>query len=112
MDQKRKEINHQINKMYRQLGKTLYDDLNKDHLNVSKYKRYSGKIDKMIRTINSLDIEMDNIEEVLEEEVFEEEIFEPAMTGDGIRIYKFCPQCNAGNHPEATRCVRCHVEFQ
>lgn len=103
MDPKRKEINHSINMLYRQLGKVVYDDLKKDKLSISGYKKRAGKIDALIRTLRYLEVDMDNVEET-EEQL---EVLEPAMNEEGIQMYRFCSNCNAGNHPDAKRCVRC-----
>lgn len=107
MDQKRNEINHKINMMYRQLGKMVHDDLNRDKLSVSRYKRYAGKIDTLIKTISLLDVEMDGVEE--EVEAMEDR--EPMVTEEGFTVYRFCPACHAGNHPEAEKCVRCGADL-
>lgn len=107
MDQKRREINHEINMQYRQLGKLVFGDLKNDRLNVSKYKRRAKKIEQLIRTIHLLEVEMDNVEDLEEPDEILEEMSEPVTNEDGIQVYRFCPKCNAGNHPEAKTCIRC-----
>lgn len=111
MDFKRKEINHEINMRYRQLGKRLFfDDLKNDRLRVSKYKNYAKQIDELIGTLVRLDVEMDNIEED-KHATSDESNLEEVKTVDGITMYKFCSSCNAGNHPEATVCIRCEARL-
>lgn len=106
MDQKRKEVNHEINMRYRQLGKKLYDDLKKDHLNVSHYKKEMRKIDGLVKLTILLDVKMEGVDEPICPDV--QDVEPKTMTNDeGVTIYRFCSQCQAGNHPEATNCVRC-----
>lgn len=104
MEEKRREINHAINMMYRQLGKAVYDDLKKDKLNVSAYNRRINKIDGLIKTIRFMEVDMDNVEEPIAETT---QTSEPVVNNEGIHVYRFCNECNAGNHPEATECIRC-----
>ena len=103
MKEQKRELNHLINMMYRQLGKDLYDDLKKDQVNIRKYRNLSRKIDNVIHAMESLeepgDAPMDDDMKVLKK---------PEMGEDGLYQYLFCPHCNAGNSPEATHCIRCH----
>lgn len=102
MSDKAKELNRVINRMYRQLGKDLYDDLKKDRVNIRKYKKGSKAIDNVIKAIRTLEITMDNLEDGDMKVVMP-----PEMDDEGLYHYKFCPACNAGNNPEATHCIRC-----
>ncbi len=105
MDAKRKELNHVINMMYRQLGKDLHDDLEVGKVNIKKYKSVSKKIDNVKKAIRLLEIEMDGLEA---EDEDMKVIKGPEQDAEGLYLYKFCPHCNAGNNPEATHCIRCH----
>ena len=102
MSDKTKELNRLINRMYRQLGKDLYDDLKKDKVSIRQYKKSSKAIDEVIKTIRSLEISMDNLED---EDM--KVVIPPEMDEDGLYHYKFCAACKAGNNPEATHCIRC-----
>ncbi len=56
--------------------------------------------------------EEDIVEEDDEEEAeaVDEEL-QPEKNNEGYFMLKFCPECNIGNHPDATRCVNCGAEF-
>lgn len=101
MREKRKDINHKINMLYRQLGKKIYEDLKDNQLNIKVYQVQKEKIDTLIDEIQTVDINMDNIEEIVE----------PVFNEEGLQMYKFCPDCRTGNHPDATTCVRCHIDL-
>lgn len=106
MDKQEKELNHVINMMYRQLGKDLYEDLKNDKVNIHHYKNKSKRIDNVIKAIRTLEINMDNLDDVDMKVVIA-----PEMDDEGYYMYKFCPSCNAGNNPEATHCIRCEAEM-
>lgn len=67
MENERKELNHKINMLYRQLGKNVYDDLKQDRLKVKEYKKQTKAIKSLVKAICMLDIEMDSVEEEVSE---------------------------------------------
>ncbi|MDF1618550.1 zinc ribbon domain-containing protein [Petrocella sp. FN5] len=113
MDEKRKELNSLINRMYRQLGKQVYNDLEKDHLSISSYKKLVDKIRSNINAIHLLDITLDHEseDEALDDLSYGDESLIPVMNDDGVYEYRFCPACQAGNHPDAIYCIRCKVKM-
>ncbi|PKM56579.1 MAG: hypothetical protein CVU98_10525 [Firmicutes bacterium HGW-Firmicutes-3] len=113
MDEKRKELNSLINRMYRQLGKQVYNDLEKDHLSISNYKKLADKIRSNINAIQLLDITLDqelDIED-FDDADYGDEPLTPIMNDEGVYEYRFCPSCQAGNHPDAIYCIRCRVKM-
>jgi len=101
MTKERKELNHQINRLYRQLGKKVYEDLQKNQLNIKTYQGQKEMIETYIAGIKKIDGD----KEIVREEK------EPVMSKEGIPVYKFCPVCHVGNHPEAVRCSQCQAQF-
>ncbi|PKM67995.1 MAG: hypothetical protein CVU95_04940 [Firmicutes bacterium HGW-Firmicutes-2] len=113
MDEKRKELNSLINRMYRQLGKQVYNDLESDHLSIINYKKLADKIRSNIKAIQLLDITLDyeSNEEDIDDVIYGDETLTPVMNNEGIYEYRFCPACQAGNHPDAIYCIRCKVKM-
>jgi hypothetical protein len=113
MDEKRKELNSLINRMYRQLGKQVYNDLESDHLSIINYKKLADKIRSNIKAIQLLDITLDyeSNEEVIDDVIYGDETLTPVMNNEGVYEYRFCPACQAGNHPDAIYCIRCKVKM-
>lgn len=106
MDDKRKELNHVINMMYRQLGKDLFDDLKEDKVNIRSYRKQSRMIDNVIKAVRQLEIDMDNLEDA------DMKIIKaPEQDENGLYQYRFCSKCSAGNNPDATHCMRCGEEL-
>ncbi|PKM55120.1 MAG: hypothetical protein CVV00_05290 [Firmicutes bacterium HGW-Firmicutes-5] len=113
MDEKRKELNSLINRMYRQLGKQVYNDLKSDYLSIKNYKKLADKIHANIKAIELLDITSDQAVDIedLDDVVYGDETLTPVMNEDGVYEYRFCPSCQAGNHPDAIYCIRCKVKM-
>jgi len=113
MDEKRKELNSLINRMYRQLGKQVYNDLEGDYLSIKNYKKLAEKIRANIKVIQLLDNTLDHKsdEENIEGISYGEETLTPVMNDEGVYEYRFCPECQAGNHPDAIYCIRCKVKM-
>ena len=103
MEDKRKELNGLINRMYRQLGKDLFDDLNKERLNVDQYKKAAKKIDHVISAYYSLG----DVQESSDDDDMKV-VAPPEKDDEGLYQFLFCQSCHAGNNPEATHCLRCN----
>ena len=113
MDEKRKELNSLINRMYRQLGKQVYNDLEGDYLSIKNYKKQAEKIRANIKAIQLLDITLDQEQDREEFDAadYGEETLTPVMNDEGVYEYRFCPACQAGNHPDAIYCIRCKMKM-
>ena len=107
MDNQAKALNRMINRLYRQLGKDLYDDLKKDQVNIRHYRNKSKHIDQVIQELHDLVMRVDK-----DEDEGEKVILAPEMDNEGLFHYKFCPSCQAGNNPEATHCIRCEAPLE
>jgi hypothetical protein len=99
--------------MYRQLGKQVYNDLGSNHLAINNYKRLADKIHANIKAIQLLDITLDREigKEDLNDAEYGDETLTPVMNDEGVYEYRFCPACQAGNHPDAIYCIRCKVKM-
>lgn len=86
------ELNRNINRLYRQLGKLVYE------------KEKGSNLDEKIGLlISKLDEAVAKIEAFSEPKV----ILSPETNEDGIGLYKFCKNCRVGNNPKSTHCVQC-----
>lgn len=94
-----KTINHRINMLYRQLGKSVFES---DEL-FAHLSREQKKLMKSIeKAINSVE-KSENIE--LPENAC---ILAPEQNEQGLYVFKFCKHCHVGNHPESTHCSHCN----
>lgn len=90
------ELNKQINKLYRQLGKEVFEKSQYDNnFQIRDVKHIINKIDNKIKKIKVIS-DKDDVR-----------ILEPESGDDGIILYRFCKKCKAGNNPESTHCIRC-----
>jgi hypothetical protein len=97
----RQTYNQEINRLYRQLGKEIYFDERQEHSFTRKQRKLIKSIKKNIQKIEKLkDRDITVSTEAL--------ILEPEMNDDGFYEYVFCPQCQAGNNPKSTHCIRCN----
>ncbi len=97
----RQVINHEINMLYRQLGKEVYmDESIYQYLTRAQKRRIKG-IKKRIATIESM---------VKEDTVIDSEaiILEPEKNKDGFYEFMFCSHCQTGNNPKSTHCIKCN----
>lgn len=121
-----KTINHRINMLYRQLGKSVFEaDLLVEYLS-KEQKKLVKSIEKAIHSIEkseninghvteqSLVVDESGsssskeVKEGLSELPENARILTPEKNENGIYVYRFCKQCHVGNHPESTHCSHCH----
>lgn len=94
----RRDLNKEINLLYRQLGKEVYQDSN---IKLSlKQKRIKRKIQKKIESIETLRFSEVTVSS-------DAVILEPETDENGMMQFVFCKNCKAGNHPESSHCIRC-----
>lgn len=86
------EVNRSINRLYRQLGKLVYEK-----------EKGRGDEEKIQACIAKLDEAIAKIEAFSEPKV----ILAPEKTEEGIGLYKFCKHCRVGNNPKSTHCIQC-----
>lgn len=101
MPRDRRDINNEINKLYRQLGKEIFFDADIEYPFNRKQKSIMKQIRKRIDQIEKLKVEDISL-------TSEAVILEPEQNEDGIMIYKFCDTCGVGNNPESTHCIKCN----
>ncbi|MBN2222907.1 MAG: hypothetical protein JW708_11920 [Vallitaleaceae bacterium] len=93
-----KDLNKEINLLFRQLGKEVYEDSNiKLSLKQNKIKR---KIQKKIESIETLRFSAVSVSS-------DAVILEPEADENGMMLFVFCKNCKAGNHPNSSHCIRC-----
>jgi len=97
----RKQLNHRINMLYRQLGKSVYS-------NNKMLPLFSKEEKKLYNTIEKLIDELESIEATALQLPQGAIIVEPTMNEDGVYIYKFCKKCRVGNNPQSTHCSNCY----
>ena len=95
-----KKTNSDINKLYRQLGKEIYDNANKGVVYIKDYNNIINKIDKKIEKLKADTINKNK-----------KTILKPAESEEGIMMYRFCKSCRTGNNPQSTHCIRCKKEL-
>ncbi|WZL80261.1 hypothetical protein QBE53_10635 [Vallitaleaceae bacterium 9-2] len=101
MKKNRQMYNQEINRLYRQLGKELFFDEREELPFSRKQRKLIKSIQKNIQKIEKLkDHDISVSTEAL--------ILEPEKNNDGFYEYVFCPQCQAGNNPKSTHCIRCN----
>lgn len=103
----KQELNRKINQLYRQLGKEVYQE-NKEKKLSSKQKKIVKAIDKNIDLIKSLeDVEIEG--NSLPKGAI---VLEPEANEDGLMVYLFCPNCQTGNNPKSTHCIKCNKSLK
>jgi len=99
-----KMLNREINRLYRQLGKVVYEGNN--HLNNQrKIKAIISRLDKKIQQIESVEEERIKLPN-------NAKILEPEKNEDGLMVYYFCSHCKTGNNPKSTHCMHCYNELK
>lgn len=104
--EKIEDLNKNINKLYRQLGKDVYTSSKAGGLNTNAIDKMVKKIDKNIQTIEA--IKSGTIENKNEEHKV---ILQPEKNEDGFALYVFCKECRVGNNPASTHCIKCGVQL-
>lgn len=89
------KTNQAINKLYRQLGKEIYDSR-------IYGKKNSEKIESLIKKLN---YNISKISKLRQQE--KKVVLKPEINEDGTSFYVFCKECRAGNHPDSSHCIRC-----
>jgi ribosomal protein L40E len=122
-----KELNHKINMQYRQLGKVVFEELKEEEDVPKAYKKQIKVIRKLILEIEKHKVideedgddddshlsDLDEAEVLVRQKVIEKEkALEAQKTNEGFTLYQFCPKCQAGNHPQASYCIRCHQSLK
>lgn len=97
-----RELNMSINRLYRQLGKEVYEQV------VSGVKD-EKKTEKLIKKIGQ---NIDKIENMKSEEELQNIILPPKANEGDMPLYIFCKSCRVGNHPDSTHCIRCGVSLK
>ncbi len=99
------DLNKKVNLLYRQLGKVVYNCNKENSQQVElETKRLKKKLSKTINKIKVIEKTM-NKDSAKEQPVILS--FEVKKNEDGIPLYRFCPHCKVGNHPDATHCIKC-----
>jgi len=97
----KKQLNHRINMLYRQLGKSVYSN--------NKLASFLSKDEKKIcTTLEKLIVELQTLETTLEKLPQDAVIIAPTTNEEGMYIYKFCKKCRVGNNPQSTHCSNCY----
>ena len=99
----KQRYNRKINKLYRQLGKDIYDqkkDINLNH----KHKKLIKLIDHNIMLANKSEDDEKDIVKLPGDAI----VLEPKANEDGLIVYFFCPYCHTGNNPDSTHCIKCN----
>lgn len=103
-----KSMNHRVNMLYRQLGKSIYQE--KRFLE-SLTKEQQKIVKEIEKTIIKLELQNELQKELQKELVNalpkDAKIIEPVKNEDGLFIYQFCSKCKVGNNPESTHCSHC-----
>lgn len=99
------ELNVAINRLYRQLGKEVYQQAILAEKDAKKIDKIIKKINQKIEMIEKLQ-DHNSIEGILGE-MTEKIILKPEKNDEGIPLYVFCKSCKVGNHPDSTHCIRC-----
>lgn len=98
--QTRQELNLEINKLYRQLGKEVYESQQNGETTTVIFKKRFKQIEKRIQRIEKMNFEGVTMET-------EKIVLEPEVNKDGIGMYQFCKKCRVGNNPLSTHCISC-----
>lgn len=130
VDIKIKSYNKQNEHVYNKLGKLIYN------CKVNNVPVSTDELDKLCKEIDTLNGKIKNLEKQIvtikqnantkHENVVndnkqainyatlnkKENDLKILRTAEGIKFFKFCPQCNAGNNPESTVCVNCGHGFK
>lgn len=98
-----KSMNHRINMLYRQLGKSVFDsDKAAKYLTLNQ-KRLIKEIERNIAILEQTEKETET--NPLPDSA---KILEPTQNEQGLFVYRFCKNCHVGNNPESTHCSQCH----
>lgn len=104
MKKSRQELNREINLLYRQLGKEIFEaDMIYDRLN-KQQKKIVKNIQKRIEVVATYA----NDEMQLNSEAI---ILDPETNEDGLKVLSFCPYCGVGNNPNSTHCIQCNKKL-
>lgn len=107
----KQEFNRRINQLYRQLGKEIYDENKEKKLN-RKQKKLIKLIDYNIMLAKRLeDDEIDSNDDEGVELPDGAIVLEPEVNEDGLKVYMFCPNCQTGNNPKSTHCIKCNMSL-
>jgi len=99
----KQDFNRRINQLYRQLGKETHKENKEKQLN-HKQKKLIKLIDYNIMLAKRL--EDDEINDMQLPEGAK--ILEPEANEDGLMVYLFCTNCQTGNNPNSTHCIKCN----
>lgn len=101
MPKERKELNKEINLLYRQLGKDIFSETDTEYPFNRRQKTIIKNLKKRIDKIERLRVEEISL-------TSEATILEPEANEEGIMVYSFCSHCGVGNNPASTHCIKCN----
>lgn len=91
-------LNKKINKLFRQLGKDVYNSTKEGRFKTKDIDKTINKIDKYIKEIESI-----NSEKI---------ILSPEKNEEGLSLLLFCKKCHVGNNPASTHCIKCGAKLK
>jgi hypothetical protein len=116
----RKQMNKDINLLYRQLGKEICQTMKSEQL-PRKSQKIIKQINKKIQiieksvpvsnkkhTLINKDLIKSTEDTITPQIPLNASILQPEANEDGLIMYKFCTNCHTGNNPKSTHCLGCY----
>ncbi len=132
MELKIKSYSRECKKRYSRMGMLVYECRKKGSAvngeeieqickEIDKYKHKIKVIQKQIEELKSVNDDVVEYESSSNSADSESEYnslkkkdsdLKMSRTENGIKLLKFCPECNVGNEPDASACINCGHKFK